>query len=156
MSKDQTIIDFVNSCSGFQGILRDLLERRFLQPWLSHPGSYLIDVKQITAAWTMHKSKRHAIAMGVSRYHAFHCEIVNNVLAGKDPKASIETSNEVATWKAEIVEKFPSDSRAIESVCAILGQYLEYANRKSRGPEHTYPSRNCCPDSEMRLPGLVW
>ena len=130
---NETIIDFVMSRAELRAILDDLLEHRYLLPGIFQPRAYLRDVEQIVAAWRRQKSKINAIAMGVSIYNDFHSEIVNDALAGKDPHASAKTCKSLEKWKVEIVKHFPSDNEAIESICATLGQYLEYANRKSQG-----------------------
>ncbi len=71
--------------------------------------------------------------MGVSIYNDYYSEIVNDALAGKDPHASAKTCKTLKKWNVEIVKHFPSENKAIESICETRGQYLEYANRKSQG-----------------------
>lgn len=130
MGKDQTIIDIVKSRPDLRAVLDELLEHGFLLHDLVNSGEYLRDVEQIMAAWSSQKSRLNAIAVGVSILYDLHIEIVIRAFVGKDPRPPDKFFRAIEAWKAEIADHFPTDHGEIESTCATLTQYLEYANRR--------------------------
>lgn len=132
MIQEQTIADLIDSRPDLQALLQELVGQGFLLPGIFDPRAYLRDEDQILSAWKAEKSRLNAIALGVSLHNDLYCELVNQVLAGEDPETSAELRRSIERWTAAIAKRFP-DHEEMEANCSLLGQYLEFMNRKSQG-----------------------
>lgn len=111
----------------------ELLKKRFLVPGVFDPRAYLRDTERIAAAGKNQKSRINAIAMGAHLHNNLFYEITCNVLRGEDPSASKETVGSIAKWKKVLQKNFPEEHEEIEEISGLIGQYLEFMNRKSQG-----------------------
>ncbi|MDP2926755.1 MAG: hypothetical protein Q8N65_01305 [bacterium] len=109
------------------------MKKQFLLPGIFHPLAYIRDTDKIENAWKRNKTKLNIIAMGVSLYDDWFEEIVNSRLTGGEAAPTKETKKALSVWDSETRKCFPSEYKDIEKTCRILGQYLEFMNRKSQG-----------------------
>ena len=133
MAERPTVREIVLNDERYQEIIRELLEKRFLGPGIFHPLAYLRDTDKIKQAWKHDKTKLNAIAMGVSLQNDFFQEVMNCHLNGSDPSPTRQTKKALSMWEADVEGLFETEFKDIEETCRLLGQYLEFMNRKAQG-----------------------
>jgi transcription elongation factor Elf1 len=134
----KSIVEVVEQDSDLQAVVQQLLDRKFLCPGVFHPNAYLIDRDRIEAMWNGANKgldkhgKLAAIAVGVAIYNDFFREVFARVMSQEEPQAEPETSEWLEEWQQYVAESFPDDE-SIEEVAGMIGQYMEFMNRKSQG-----------------------
>jgi len=111
----------------------ELLEKRFLVPGVFDSRAYLRDTERIAAAGKNQKLRINAIAMGAHLHNNLFYEITCDVLRGEEPEASKETLASLEKWRKKLQKNFPEEHEEIEKISGLIGQYLEFMNRKSQG-----------------------
>lgn len=133
----QDIAGLIRGDLRLQSLIKDMLNRELLLSGIFHREAYLLNDLEITELWRRRKqttlSELEIVAIGMMLYNAFFGDISSVALSDEEPVPSAKVSRRLRQWKKFVQEHWSSDFTDLQMTSQLLGQYLEFMNRRSQG-----------------------